>query len=89
MTDAAVKGDQKEGMINPTPLCLLFGQGHQHFLDRSQKCQGNGYRRRVADRVPQVAPRRPGSATRCSIPGIAVMLLFRFGGIRRTTCATP
>jgi hypothetical protein len=24
----------KEGMIEATPLCLLSGQGHQHFLDR-------------------------------------------------------
>lgn len=30
MSDAAEK-DQK---IEATPLCLLFGQGHQHFLDR-------------------------------------------------------
>ena len=33
MTDAAVKDDRKEP-VDPTPLCLLFGQGHQHFLDR-------------------------------------------------------
>lgn len=33
MTDAAVK-DDKEELIDPTPLCLLFGQGHQHFLER-------------------------------------------------------
>lgn len=33
MTDAAVKDDKQEP-IDPTPLCLLFGQGHQHFLDR-------------------------------------------------------
>jgi hypothetical protein len=33
MTDAAVK-DVKGDPIDPTPLCLLFGQGHQHFLDR-------------------------------------------------------
>jgi hypothetical protein len=33
MTDAAVK-DEKSGIIDPTPFCLLFGQGHQHFLDR-------------------------------------------------------
>jgi hypothetical protein len=33
MTDAAIK-DDKKGRIDPTPLCLLFGQGHQHFLDR-------------------------------------------------------
>jgi hypothetical protein len=33
MSDAAIKDDKKEP-VNPTPLCLLFGQGHQHFLDR-------------------------------------------------------
>jgi hypothetical protein len=33
MSDAAVKGERLEA-IDPTPLCLLFGQGHQHFLDR-------------------------------------------------------
>lgn len=31
LTDAAVKSTDT---IDPTPLCLLFGQGHQHFLDR-------------------------------------------------------
>ena len=30
MSDAAAK----DGKIEATPLCLLFGQGHQHFLDR-------------------------------------------------------
>jgi hypothetical protein len=30
MCDAAGKDDK----IEATPLCLLFGQGHQHFLDR-------------------------------------------------------
>jgi hypothetical protein len=36
MSDAAVKDDKnsKTGTIDPTPLCLLFGQGHQHFLER-------------------------------------------------------
>lgn len=36
MTDAAVKEDKDpaKAPIDPTPLCLLFGQGHQHFLDR-------------------------------------------------------
>jgi hypothetical protein len=33
MNDAALKTN-KEGHIDPTPLCLLFGQGHQHFLER-------------------------------------------------------
>jgi hypothetical protein len=30
MCDAA----HKDRKIEPTPLCLLFGQGHQHFLER-------------------------------------------------------
>lgn len=30
--DAAVKDDG--ATLWPTPLCLMFGQGHQHFLDR-------------------------------------------------------
>jgi len=36
MTDAAIKDEDKPDTapIDPTPLCLLFGQGHQHFLDR-------------------------------------------------------
>ncbi|TVR80478.1 MAG: hypothetical protein EA405_10780 [Rhodospirillales bacterium] len=33
MSDAATK-DEKNVAVTPTPLCLLFGQGHQHFLDR-------------------------------------------------------
>lgn len=33
VSDAAIKDDKKES-VDPTPLCLLFGQGHQHFLDR-------------------------------------------------------
>ena len=32
MSDA-IKKDKKDE-IDPTPLCLLFGQGHQHFLER-------------------------------------------------------
>lgn len=37
MTDAAIKEEKKDPPIDPTPLCLLFGQGHQHFLDRLAK----------------------------------------------------
>ncbi|MHB8303329.1 MAG: type I-G CRISPR-associated protein, Cas3-extension family [Acidobacteriaceae bacterium] len=40
MCDAAVKKEDKSpdaAPIAPTPLCLLFGQGHQHFLDRLAK----------------------------------------------------
>lgn len=33
MSDAAIK-DDKRGTIDPTPLCLLSGGGHQHFLER-------------------------------------------------------
>jgi hypothetical protein len=33
MHDAAVKAG-KEDRIDPTPFCLMFGQGHQHFLQR-------------------------------------------------------
>jgi hypothetical protein len=33
MSDAAIKDDKTEP-VDPTPLCLLFGQGHQHFLER-------------------------------------------------------
>jgi len=34
MSDGATKPDKKEEIIDPTPLCLLYGQGHQHFLER-------------------------------------------------------
>jgi hypothetical protein len=39
MSDAAVKEDKnpEAAPIAPTPLCLLFGQGHQHFLERLAK----------------------------------------------------
>ncbi len=33
ITDAALR-DEKKKIAAPTPLCLLFGQGHQHFLER-------------------------------------------------------
>ncbi|MAJ64911.1 MAG: type I-U CRISPR-associated helicase/endonuclease Cas3 [Alphaproteobacteria bacterium] len=31
MNDGAIN---RKGSIDPTPLCLMFGQGHQHFLTR-------------------------------------------------------
>ena len=34
MNDAAVKEKKGKDCIIPTPFCLLFGQGHQHFLKR-------------------------------------------------------
>ena len=34
--DAAIKEEKKTeaAPVDPTPFCLLFGQGHQHFLER-------------------------------------------------------
>ena len=32
VSDAAIARDGKK--VEPTPLCLMFGQGHQHFLER-------------------------------------------------------
>ena len=32
ISDAAVASDGKK--VEPTPLCLMFGQGHQHFMSR-------------------------------------------------------
>lgn len=32
VSDAAVRSEKDE--VEPTPLCLMFGQGHQHFLER-------------------------------------------------------
>jgi hypothetical protein len=34
MSDGAFKDQKKMEVVDPTPLCLLFGQGHQHFLER-------------------------------------------------------
>ena len=34
ISDAAVRDKNKGAEAEPTPLCLLFGQGHMHFLSR-------------------------------------------------------
>jgi len=36
MTDAAIKDDKnfESAVVDPTPFCLLYGQGHQHFMER-------------------------------------------------------
>ena len=49
MNDVAIKDDKKK-LVDPTPLCLLFGQGNQYFLERlarvlqkpAPKPQGSG-----------------------------------------------
>ena len=33
-SDAAVRTKRTTVEVEPTPLCLMFGQGHQHFLQR-------------------------------------------------------
>ncbi len=33
-SDGAIKKNSKENEVEVTPLCALFGQGHQHFLSR-------------------------------------------------------
>ena len=33
-SDGAVRRNSKEGRVEPTPLCAMLGQGHQHFLSR-------------------------------------------------------
>jgi hypothetical protein len=34
MSDGAIKENKNVVGVDPTPFCLLFGQGHQHFLER-------------------------------------------------------
>ena len=34
MSDSATRERNRTAEVEPTPLCLLFGQGHQHFLER-------------------------------------------------------
>ena len=34
VSDAATRERNKATEAEPTPLCLMFGQGHQHFLER-------------------------------------------------------
>ena len=34
VSDAAVRNRKKAVEVEPTPLCAMFGQGHQHFLER-------------------------------------------------------
>lgn len=34
VSDAAIRDRDKQQEAEPTPLCLLFGQGRQHFLER-------------------------------------------------------
>lgn len=33
-SDAILKSGSRDDQVQPTPLCTMFGQGHQHFLGR-------------------------------------------------------
>ena len=48
-SDAAVRERNKATEAEPTPLCLIFGQGHQHFLERLRAVP----RQRQPDRGPK------------------------------------
>ena len=49
VSDAAVRERNKATEAEPTPLCLIFGQGHQNFLERLQTVP----RQRQPDRGPK------------------------------------
>ena len=34
VSDAAVRERNKVAEVEPTPMCMMLGQGHQHFLER-------------------------------------------------------
>jgi hypothetical protein len=34
VSDGVMKSGIKSGEVQPSPICTMFGQGHQHFLDR-------------------------------------------------------
>ena len=52
VSDAAVRERNKISEAEPTPFCLMFGQGHQHFLERLSAVP----RRRMPDRGPRRSP---------------------------------
>ena len=53
VSDAAIAHDGKK--VEPTPLCFLFGQGHQHFLSR------------LASVPKETVPLKRGSAQKRSV----------------------
>ena len=52
VSDAAVRERNKTTEAEPTPFCLMFGQGHQYFLDRLSAVP----RQRMPDRGPRRSP---------------------------------
>ena len=52
VSDAVVRERNKTTEAEPTPFCLMFGQGHQYFLERLRVVP----RRRMPDRGPRRSP---------------------------------
>jgi hypothetical protein len=52
VSDAAVRERGKTAEAEPTPFCLMFGQGHQYFLERLSTVP----RRRMPARGPRRSP---------------------------------
>ena len=52
VSDAAVRERNKTTEAEPTPFCLMFGQGHQYFLERLSAVP----RQRMPDRGPRRSP---------------------------------
>jgi hypothetical protein len=52
VSDATVRERNKTAEAEPTPFCLMFGQGHQYFLERLSVVP----RRRMPDRGPRRSP---------------------------------
>jgi len=78
VSDAAISRDGEK--VEPTPLCLMFGQGHQHFLKRlksvpQQKTPPERGQRRSKITVSEelslltVAPRRRVGEVRLTVLG--------------------
>lgn len=54
-SDAVVKDDK----VRATPFCAMFGQGHQHFLERLQAVPNGVVPKKLAKRVTQVELNAP------------------------------
>ena len=52
VSDAAVRDRNKTTEAEPTPFCLMFGQGHQYFLERLSAVP----HQRMPDRGPRRSP---------------------------------
>ena len=87
MSDGAVRDDER---VWPTPLCFLFGQGHQHFLSRLADIPAGRLPSKIARRAsrPTSTP-RSSSPRRCSPPGRAPTRPTASAGTRWRIGGTP